>query len=1378
MFVYSIGITNAQTAPPRNCGTMEYNAALEAADPSISIKRQELEQYTQKWIDEHQDYINGEKSVISIPIVFHIVVKSTVTITDARIAEALAQLNRDYSASNTHSMGSFSSTLKANTTIQFVMAQRTPAGVATNGIERTTTTTTSFTYDDKVKSSATGGANAWDVTKYLNIWVCDLGTSLLGYAQFPYAAQGGGINTTYGLVIHYKYFGSTGAIAPYNQGGTSSHEIGHCFNLFHIWGDDQGGEDPSVCLSGTCCSETDNCADTPNQSVATFGTVTGLRTDACTTTSPGIMYMNFMDYSDDASLANFTPNQVARMLALFSSGGPLYSLTTSDGGVPVGSSAPVAQFTATPTSGVAPLVVSFTNTSTGSPTSYSWNFGDGSTSTSQNPSHTFATNGTYTVAMTATNSYGSNTVTKTNFITVSNSNNNCSGAISLTHSATCTATNGTTANATQSIAAITCAGYTGSADDDVWYKFSATASTATIKVVGATSFDAVVELRSGACNGTNINCADAAGAGGTETISATGLTVGTTYYIRVYNYDAGSSATPTFTICVSGGSSGTVVIPTVTTTAATSVTASSVATGGNVTSAGGGTVTARGVCWSTTINPVITGSKTSSGTGTGVFTSNITGLSGGTVYHIRAYATNSAGTAYGSDLTFTTLASKPTVSTTSASAIATTSATVGGNVTATGGTSVTARGVCWGTSANPTIAGSKTSNGTGTGTFSSTITGLVSGTTYNIRAYATNSAGTAYGTNKTFTTTSGSNDNCSGAITLIHRSSCITVSGTTLNATQSIAAITCGGYTGVADDDVWFKFAATGPNASIKVVGAASFDAVVELRSGACNGTNKSCADATGAGGTETISATSLTSGTTYYVRVYNYDAGSSTTPTFTICISGGTAAVAPPVVSTSEPEEITSKSSTLNGVVTDNGEEYVTERGFCWSELPNPTLVDNFVVCGSGDGIFTYRLSDLASKTLYHVRAFATNIAGTSYGDDVEFSTLVSGYSLSGNLSYISNNTLPIAESILNLIKDSTQTSVTAITDENGNFFFNNLENGSYTLECTSTQPWDGVTAIDALILKKYLNGLEYIEEPIKLIASDVNNSESITSNDILSIQRRIAGLDASFERTDWIVEKTETGGNEIIIDNGDLEQNFNVICTGDANGSFTNQSNIILNNISTINASADEIFDLPIMVSGAAQIGAFQLVINYPGDKLEIVDIIVPNQPSELIYNAVDEQLRINWSSLQTMNLAENDALVTLKVKGITNSMGYAALTLQNESELADADGNIINNINLNTSNIDLISSKTDLFGKTSIINIYPNPTKAYTIVDLGKYETKDVSVNIYNTLGEQINIFGTSSATNKIKLNFAGMSQGLYIIQINTPDGIIVKKISVNK
>jgi len=236
---------------------------------------------------------------------------------------------------------------------------------------------------------------------------------------------------------------------------------------------------------------------------------------------------------------------------------------------------------------------------------------------------------------------------------------------------------------------------------------------------------------------------------GSFTVTISGLNENTIYFVRAYATNGNGTAygeeIKVRTL--------TTFLPGVTTSNVTSIATNSAVCGGNVNADGNLDVTARGVCWSTSPNPTINDSKTINGTGTGSFTSNITGLTANTTYYVRAYATNSKGTAYGEERSFTTIATTiPQITTANVTSIRTNGAVCGGNVTSDGYLSVTSRGVCWSTSPNPTINDSKTINGTGTGSFTSNITGLTANTTYYVRAYATNSKGTAYGEERSFRT--------------------------------------------------------------------------------------------------------------------------------------------------------------------------------------------------------------------------------------------------------------------------------------------------------------------------------------------------------------------------------------------------------------------------------------------------------------------------------------------------------------------------------------------------------------------------------------------------------------------------------------------------
>lgn len=193
-------------------------------------------------------------------------------------------------------------------------------------------------------------------------------------------------------------------------------------------------------------------------------------------------------------------------------------------------------------------------------------------------------------------------------------------------------------------------------------------------------------------------------------------------------------------------------LPVITTGNVTNITQSSAQSGGEITSDGGARITVSGICWGKNHNPTIADSKTTNGPTIGDFTSSIVNLSIATTYYVRAYATNEAGTAYDSEVTFTTTAPVAEVTSAEVTGITATTAISGGTITSYGST-VTAHGVCWNAKDIPTIADLKTTD-EGTGSiFISNITGLKPGTTYRLRAYTINSGGTAYGNIITFTTT-------------------------------------------------------------------------------------------------------------------------------------------------------------------------------------------------------------------------------------------------------------------------------------------------------------------------------------------------------------------------------------------------------------------------------------------------------------------------------------------------------------------------------------------------------------------------------------------------------------------------------------------------
>lgn len=242
-----------------------------------------------------------EGNVIYIPVVFHIVLTDPTVITDAQILAQLEVLNKDFAGVNGDSVNlpAAFKPLFGKSQVQFKLAQRTPDNEPSTGITRVTTTRPAYsTFDISLKYSTLGGDDAWDADRFLNVWITNLaGGFVLGYSTLP----GASVPAEEGIAIHYGTLpGNT--TPPYNRGRTLTHEAGHFFYLYHIWGDENG------------CTGTDFVDDTPNQTTLTSGCPGGaVVTDACSPAAPGILYQNYMDYTDDVCMCLFTREQVARM---------------------------------------------------------------------------------------------------------------------------------------------------------------------------------------------------------------------------------------------------------------------------------------------------------------------------------------------------------------------------------------------------------------------------------------------------------------------------------------------------------------------------------------------------------------------------------------------------------------------------------------------------------------------------------------------------------------------------------------------------------------------------------------------------------------------------------------------------------------------------------------------------------------------------------------------------------------------------------------------------------------------------------------------------------------------------------------------------------
>jgi hypothetical protein len=285
---------SSRRMPRRRCGTMTAHMRLLEEAPAFRGRQARLEMATVRRRAERA----APPALVTVDVVVNVVYKTDEqNVDDAQIQSQLDVLNRDYAATNPDrsKVPGVWKGLVTDSRLRFELKK----------VTRTHTTRASFSTDDTVKKASSGGKAPYQPQSHLNLWVCALSGGVLGYAQFP-----GGPSGTDGVVIDYRAFGTRGsAKAPFDLGRTATHEIGHYFNLRHIWGDTED------------CSGTDFVADTPNAAGPNYGTPS-FPTITCNNGPNGDMFMNYMDYVDDEAMFLFTAQQVVRMRTALDSARP------------------------------------------------------------------------------------------------------------------------------------------------------------------------------------------------------------------------------------------------------------------------------------------------------------------------------------------------------------------------------------------------------------------------------------------------------------------------------------------------------------------------------------------------------------------------------------------------------------------------------------------------------------------------------------------------------------------------------------------------------------------------------------------------------------------------------------------------------------------------------------------------------------------------------------------------------------------------------------------------------------------------------------------------------------------------------------------------
>jgi len=419
-FLFIFCVLFVQHATAQKCATAQLDSIHNIRHPEWKASRARMEQKLQDHIRSQKinpQRTSGTAAIYTIPVVVHVIHNTSSgeiggkNIPTQQILDQIAVLNEDYRRTNADTINtpSIYKSVAADVQIEFCLAVRDPSGDPTNGIRRVYNIQPSYDAYDSADEIFLKGLSYWPSDQYLNIWVCDLEAGVLGFAQFPSDnSDNQGPATTDGVVIDFSTFGRNIATSTkYNLGRTTTHEVGHWLDLIHIWGD------------ASDCTGDDFCADVPSCSNDFYAAKPScLAPMQCANTR---MIQNYMDYSDDACMNMFSADQKARMQSAMAVSPRRIALQSSLGCCNT-CYVPHANFSASQTVASIAESVIFTDESTGNINTYSWDFGSGATPANAVGSGphvvTYSTIGQKNITLSVTGSYGTDALTKNDYIYV------------------------------------------------------------------------------------------------------------------------------------------------------------------------------------------------------------------------------------------------------------------------------------------------------------------------------------------------------------------------------------------------------------------------------------------------------------------------------------------------------------------------------------------------------------------------------------------------------------------------------------------------------------------------------------------------------------------------------------------------------------------------------------------------------------------------------------------------------------------------------------------------------------------------------------------------------------------------------------------------
>jgi len=393
--------------------------------------------------------------------------------------------------------------------------------------------------------------------------------------------------------------------------------------------------------------------------------------------------------------------------------------------------------------------------------------------------------------------------------------------------------------------------------------------------------------------------------------------------------------------------------------------------------------------------------------------------------------------------------------------------------------------------------------------------------------------------------------------------------------------------------------------------------------------------------------------------------------------------------------------------------------------------LIWNNVSNGGADCEYADKLGD----PLYDLPTNQFYIIG-----DVHFQA---GFKVSGNFNY-NNSASTVLDNVKVYLKLNAIKIDSASTNVSGYYEFPIVQNNTYTLDGSTIKPWAGINGTDALKIQRHFAGLELLTEPVKLLAADVNLSNSINGTDALKVKRRFAGLDTSFTRGNWTFAKQTIGGDTVIVAGADVTANFYGLCVGDVNGSnipspgksILSMANLVSNGV--VKAGLNQEFDLPVSILQELQTSAISLVFTYPADYLTLVNLSMADKA--LTYHVQGDQIRVAWSEIEPVTLNRDEVFLTMRFrlnKAIEDGQSLS-LSLGNESELADTWGEpfictlsapVVLPLNPNGTDDPAASLQNCM--------IYPNPATEKLTVEFNLLVSDHIRISLIDPTGRQIGI-----------------------------------------